>query len=186
MCLTDPYSLFHFSLQIIGYLGGGFKYVYFRPQNCRIVDMIQFDGCIFFQMGWKPTTNYCWWMKSCTTWDVQNLVNHGINYLSTGAGFLPSTVGYHSTFMKPCRWLPCVFVDRRGFCAKVKKLLVADLSKRFGNLKVRMMGANKNPKPLAGAAGEGFSKIWVVLGRFPVCEDFFLLYQVGRRIYQTQ
>ena len=36
-----------------------------------------------------------------------------------------------------------------------------------------MMGANKNPKPLAGAAGEGFSKIWVVLGRFPVCEDFF-------------
>ena len=35
---------------------------------------------------------YCWWKKSCTTWDVQNLVNNGINYLSTGAGFLPSTV----------------------------------------------------------------------------------------------
>jgi len=30
--------------------------------------------------------------KSCTTWDVQNLVKNGINYLSTGAGFLPSTV----------------------------------------------------------------------------------------------
>ena len=30
--------------------------------------------------------------KSCTTWDIQNLV-HWINYLSTGAGFLPSTVG---------------------------------------------------------------------------------------------
>ncbi len=27
-----------------------------------------------------------------TTWDVQNPVNNGINYLSTGAGFLPSTV----------------------------------------------------------------------------------------------
>ena len=27
-----------------------------------------------------------------TTWDVENLVNNGINYLSTGAGFLPSTV----------------------------------------------------------------------------------------------
>ena len=36
--------------------------------------------------------NYCWWKKSCTTWDVQNLVNNGINYLSTAAGFLPSTV----------------------------------------------------------------------------------------------
>ena len=30
--------------------------------------------------------------KSCTTWDVQNPVNNVINYLSTGAGFLPSTV----------------------------------------------------------------------------------------------
>ena len=27
-----------------------------------------------------------------TTWDVKNLVNSGINYLSTGAGFLPSTL----------------------------------------------------------------------------------------------
>ena len=35
---------------------------------------------------------YCWWKKSCTTWDVKNPVNNGINYLSTSAGFLPSTV----------------------------------------------------------------------------------------------
>ena len=35
---------------------------------------------------------YCWWRKSYTTWDLQNPVNNGINYLSTGAGFLPSTV----------------------------------------------------------------------------------------------
>ena len=27
---------------------------------------------------------YCWWTKSCTTWDVWNPVNIGINYLSTG------------------------------------------------------------------------------------------------------
>ena len=40
--------------------------------------------CLF--LGW-----YCWWLKSCTTWDVQNLINNGINYLSTGAGFHPST-----------------------------------------------------------------------------------------------
>ena len=35
---------------------------------------------------------YCWWLKSCTTWDVWNTINNGINNLSTGAGFLPSTV----------------------------------------------------------------------------------------------
>ena len=35
---------------------------------------------------------YCWWLKSCTTWDVWNPQNNGINYLSTGAGFLPSTL----------------------------------------------------------------------------------------------
>ena len=35
---------------------------------------------------------YCWWLKSCTTWDVENPVNNRINYLSTGAGFQPSTV----------------------------------------------------------------------------------------------
>ena len=31
---------------------------------------------------------YCCWKKSCTTWDVQNIGNNGINYLSTGPGFL--------------------------------------------------------------------------------------------------
>ena len=40
-------------------------------------------------------SKYCWWKKSCTTWDVKNLVNNGINYLSICAGFLPSTV-YHT------------------------------------------------------------------------------------------
>ncbi len=35
---------------------------------------------------------YCWWLKSCTTWDVWNPINNGKNYLSTGAGFQPSTV----------------------------------------------------------------------------------------------
>ena len=35
---------------------------------------------------------YGWWLKSCTTWDVWNPINNGILYISTGAGFLPSTV----------------------------------------------------------------------------------------------
>ena len=28
----------------------------------------------------KFCQKYCWWKKSCTTWDVQNLVNNGIDY----------------------------------------------------------------------------------------------------------
>ena len=34
---------------------------------------------------------HCWWKNSCTTWDVENPENNGIKYVSTGAGFLPST-----------------------------------------------------------------------------------------------
>ena len=40
---------------------------------------------------------YFGWKKSCTTWDVSNLVDNEINYLSTGAGFQPSTVGVLAT-----------------------------------------------------------------------------------------
>ena len=36
--------------------------------------------------------SYCGWKKSCTTLDGWNPINNGINHLSTGAGFLPSTV----------------------------------------------------------------------------------------------
>ena len=35
---------------------------------------------------------YCWWKKSCTTWDVKFLLDNPINHQSTGAGFLPSTL----------------------------------------------------------------------------------------------
>ncbi len=40
----------------------------------------------------KNVATYCWWLKSCTTWDVWNPKNNGKNYLSTVAGFQPSTV----------------------------------------------------------------------------------------------
>ncbi len=46
---------------------------------------------------------YCWCKRSCTTWDVWNLnpPNTWINYLLTGAGFLPSTV--HASCQGGCR-----------------------------------------------------------------------------------
>ena len=54
------------------------------------------------------TGHYCWWLKSCTTWDVWNPINNGKNYLSTGAGFQPSTV-LRTTFFRLTFW---------GFCFK--------------------------------------------------------------------
>ena len=44
--------------------------------------------------GWKSLHSYCGWKKSCTTWDGRKPINNGINHLSTGAGFLPSTVWF--------------------------------------------------------------------------------------------
>ena len=41
---------------------------------------------------WNLANKHCWWEKPCTTWDIKFPVNDGINYLSTGAEFLPSTV----------------------------------------------------------------------------------------------
>ena len=68
-----------------------------------------------------------WWKKSCTTWDVEIPVNSRINYLSTGAGFQPSTgvlilVHYFFTFktwwgerLPNYDWLvPCFSFQRLG------------------------------------------------------------------------
>ena len=53
---------------------------------------------------------YCWRKISCTTWDVlKNLANNGINYLSTGAGFLPSTAVSTQPSLSPenmCEMIP--------------------------------------------------------------------------------
>ena len=51
---------------------------------------IQVDTLVGSQPPWLDS--YCWWKESCTTWDVYNPVNNGIFTISTGAGFLPSTV----------------------------------------------------------------------------------------------
>ena len=47
----------------------------------------------------RRKTSYCWWKKSCTTSRVWNPANIGINYLSTGAGFLPSTVSLFPKYL---------------------------------------------------------------------------------------
>ena len=41
--------------------------------------------------GFRLLNQYCWWKKSCTTWNAKKTVNNRMNYLSTGAGFGAST-----------------------------------------------------------------------------------------------
>ncbi len=64
---------------------------------------------------------YCWWLKSCTTWDVWNPINNGKNYLSTGAGFQPSAVFMkHVTFASlPDRFLHLIWLCR--WCVSLRK-----------------------------------------------------------------
>ena len=78
------------------------------PKRCSFSDVLAWQtfakGGLFVSREFKNLDNcsgqwYCWWRKSyclwkksCTTCDGQNPINNGINYLSTGAGFLPSTV----------------------------------------------------------------------------------------------
>ena len=54
------------------------------------IGLLVFNGLLNSSQNWVVLLMV---QKSqTTTWDVQNLVNNGINYLSTGAGFQPSTV----------------------------------------------------------------------------------------------
>ena len=44
---------------------------------------------------WELSKWYCGWKKSCITLDVWKPIDIGTNHLSTGAGFLPSTVCWY-------------------------------------------------------------------------------------------
>ena len=59
---------------------------------CGEVNVGKFSKCI--EVPKSYWVSYCWWLKSCTTWDVWNPKNNGINYQPqlVNAGFQPSTV----------------------------------------------------------------------------------------------
>ena len=62
--------------------------------RCRSFYICFFSTCFCLYHYWQimimGLDNYCWWKKSCTTWDVKNLGDKLlIDWL---AGFLPSTV----------------------------------------------------------------------------------------------
>ncbi len=63
-------------------------------------------------------STYCWWLKSCTTWDGWNPINHGIIIILGGAGFQPSTVGLVQSGPLPIIWYNCI-TSRGPLCRLV-------------------------------------------------------------------
>ena len=37
-------------------------------------------SCFYVSVWGNESCSYCWWLTSCTTWDVWNPINNGINY----------------------------------------------------------------------------------------------------------
>ena len=64
--------------------------------------MKMFDDFHLMNMGISKIGKCCWWKKSCTTRHVWYPVNKGLFTISTGAGFLPSTVSI-SSLLITCR-----------------------------------------------------------------------------------
>ena len=62
---------------------------------------------------WAISPSYCWWKKSHSQPPTmyETLVNNGINYLSTGEGFLPSTVSTISFQLLNTAWLSSTFMS---------------------------------------------------------------------------
>ena len=57
-------------------------------------------------------TNYCWWLKSCTSWYGKFPINYRVLYIPRGAGFLPSTVWMREVLDSPQgvlkdEWVTC-------------------------------------------------------------------------------
>ena len=114
-----------------------------QMEDMAFFEVDHWNGVFFLQLSnsWRRQHGfscsqeikpYCWWTKSCTTWDVWSLVNSGINYLITNwcrissinstsqfLWFLFSTLG---TSIIPIRFHPlrCCFLPT-GF-PEVRKL----------------------------------------------------------------
>ena len=77
-----------------------------RGVNINFVDgkLVQSWWKIYIERSRKHC--YCWWKKSCTTWDVWNLVENWIFSISTGDRRIsePSTVFHGSELSETSPW----------------------------------------------------------------------------------
>ena len=59
---------------------------------------------------WKEHQWYCWWLKSCTSWQVVFPIIYRVSYIPGGAGFQPSTVVAVVTIWEPLFFLCLNFI----------------------------------------------------------------------------
>ena len=76
----------------------------FLADQCPCVLLVESSFCnknvsIYQLLCIFNSSIYCRWKKSCTTLDGWNPINNGISHLSTGAGFLPSTVSIYLSIL---------------------------------------------------------------------------------------
>ena len=76
----------------------------FLADQCPCVLLVESSFCnknvsIYQLLCIFNSSIYCRWKKSCTTLDGWNPINNGISHLSTGAGFLPSTVSIYLSYL---------------------------------------------------------------------------------------
>ena len=67
-------------------------------ENIRVLSVEKNISCLFwiqrFKVKHRVKQTYCWWLKSCTTWNVKKPVNNGIKYQPQPSSRIsePSTV----------------------------------------------------------------------------------------------
>ena len=124
-------------------------YIYIYSAELVLVNMITLkirhircDGKASYINERKPPSKILMEEIQLTTWDVQNLVNSGMNYFSTSAGCLPSTV----CLLPMCPLLPSCF-----FCSSSAIVLARYFFQRNSLARDRCCGATmlilggKNP-----------------------------------------
>ena len=111
---------------------------------------------------------YCCWKKSCTSWDVQNLVNTGVNYLYQ----LVSRISSISSRSFDRFISSVMFVPKTNFCWGVydstrfmKNLIFNSLCDRLddvgGHIFPLLIHLSVSPRPMMGG-GKSFGKGWIM------------------------
>ena len=119
-----------------------------------------FDDFHLMNMGISKIGKYCWWKKSCTTQHVWYPVDNGLFTISTGAGFLPSTVSISSlliTWRNPIQKPPFFWYRNR--------VRIKPASFFFGNLFPKKIRINRKYNMVQ----HGDFSPWVGFGATELC-----------------
>ena len=75
-------TVYYVNIYTSAYSSFQLKYLYLYGNYVYIYAMVYKFITVYYLYS-RNDQYYCWWKKSCTIWDVQNLVNNGIFDIST-------------------------------------------------------------------------------------------------------